>query len=139
MKLFCVSDIHSSYTPLKNALDKANFNENDPNHLLIVCGDVFDRGHETLEVYEYLKNIKNKILIKGNHEYLYNYLLEPDAYPGYGSFHDGTIDTFCQIAGYPTNALDRMASMYMSDKDIKLWIDIKNKVKNSEITKITGW
>lgn len=68
MKLFCVSDIHSYFTPFKKALDNAGFDPNNKEHLLVVCGDVFDRGSGTCEVYEYLNNLTNVVLVKGNHE-----------------------------------------------------------------------
>ena len=49
-KLFVVSDIHGHYTELKAALDRAGFDRNDPAHLLICCGDYFDRGSENAQV-----------------------------------------------------------------------------------------
>ncbi len=67
-KLFVVSDIHGFYTPLKKALDEAGFNEHDENHVLICCGDLFDRGPENKKVYDYIKGLKHKILICGNHD-----------------------------------------------------------------------
>lgn len=78
MKYFCVSDIHSFYTPLKKALKQAGFRKSNKDHCLVVCGDIFDRGEETVQVYEFLKSLpKNRcILIKGNHESLYFGLLK---------------------------------------------------------------
>lgn len=70
MKIFVVSDIHSYFTPFKKELDKKGFEANNPEHLLIVCGDVFDRGSESKETYEYLNNLTNVVLVKGNHESL---------------------------------------------------------------------
>jgi serine/threonine protein phosphatase 1 len=70
MKIFAASDIHSFYTPLKKELDKRGFEANNTEHLLVVCGDVFDRGSESKEVYEYLNNLTNVVLVKGNHESL---------------------------------------------------------------------
>lgn len=70
MKIFVVSDIHSYFTPFKKELDKKGFEVNNPEHLLVVCGDVFDRGSESKETYEYLNNLTNVVLVKGNHESL---------------------------------------------------------------------
>ncbi len=67
-KLFVISDIHGFYTEMKSALDEAGFRENDEEHLLICCGDYFDRGKENLRVLEYLEKVNNKVLIRGNHE-----------------------------------------------------------------------
>jgi serine/threonine protein phosphatase 1 len=68
MKIFAVSDIHGHYSELKAALDEAGFSPENKDHLLIVCGDCFDRGDENVAVFNYLNNIQNKILIRGNHE-----------------------------------------------------------------------
>lgn len=70
MKIFAVSDVHSFFTSMKKALDKKGFDPNNPEHLLVVCGDVFDRGPESSEMYEYLNNLTNVLLVKGNHESL---------------------------------------------------------------------
>ena len=106
MKYFVISDIHSFYSELKKALDIAGFNKRNKDHTLIVCGDIFDRGPETVELYKFLTSIPKKrcILIKGNHELLYEKLLEkklPESY----DFSNHTVDTFCQIAGYDLEIL----------------------------------
>ena len=69
-KLFVTSDIHSYYSQLKCALDKAGFDENNSEHWLVVCGDCFDRGPESTEVLKYLQSLPRKVLVKGNHEQL---------------------------------------------------------------------
>ena len=66
--LFVVSDIHGHYTLLKNALDKAGFDKDDPNHLLVCCGDYFDRGDENVEVLKFFERLKHCVLLRGNHE-----------------------------------------------------------------------
>jgi serine/threonine protein phosphatase 1 len=70
VKLFVVSDIHSFYTPLIEALNKAGFDPDNKDHWLISCGDCFDRGPESVEVLHYLMQLERKILIKGNHDLL---------------------------------------------------------------------
>lgn len=69
-KFFVTSDIHSYYTELIAALNKAGFDEKNEEHWLIVCGDCFDRGPESSEVLKYLQNLPRKVLVKGNHEQL---------------------------------------------------------------------
>lgn len=90
MKLFCCSDLHSFYEPFKRALDEKGFEENNPEHLLVVCGDVFDRGLESAELYQYLDNLTNVILVRGNHEYLLEELFKR----GYPASHDESNGTF---------------------------------------------
>ena len=68
IKIFSVSDIHGHATLLKNALDGAGFDKSNANHLLVVCGDCFDRGRENRAVMRFLNGIKNKVIVRGNHE-----------------------------------------------------------------------
>lgn len=67
-KLFVVSDVHGHYTLLKEALDQAGFDKDNEDHLLICCGDYFDRGNENVEVLRFFERVKNKVLLRGNHE-----------------------------------------------------------------------
>lgn len=149
-KYFFVSDIHSFYTPLKKALKKKGFNKNNQNHILVVLGDVFDRGNETLEVYKFLQSIPDDrlILIKGNHESLYEELLKFD-FPSKYDFRNGTVKTFCAIAGIDEKFLDTSywhISNVISSRDggeivdihskvMEYWNIVVDKVKSSEITK----
>ncbi len=66
--LFAVSDIHGHYTLLRQALETAGFDDANDSHLLIGCGDYFDRGTENAEVLRYLDRIRHKVLLRGNHE-----------------------------------------------------------------------
>lgn len=70
MKYFCVSDIHGYYDQLIEALNTAGYKPDNPNHMLIACGDHFDRGRQPKEVLDYLSQLPRKILIWGNHDTL---------------------------------------------------------------------
>ena len=139
MKYFVVSDIHSFYVELKRALDKAGFNKRNKDHTLIVCGDVFDRGSETVELYKFLTSIPKKrcILIKGNHELLYEELLEK-SFPESHDFSNHTVDTFCQIAGYSPEILTPKYWRDLGDVPYEriqqAWQEIITEVKQSPIT-----
>lgn len=67
-RLFIVSDIHGHYTAMKKALDEAGFDEKNENHVFVCCGDLFDRGRENRKVFNYVRRLKRKILICGNHD-----------------------------------------------------------------------
>ena len=125
MKYFVISDIHSFATAAKRVLKLAGFDKKNKHHTLIVCGDIFDRGSESLEIYKYLKSIpKNRcILIKGNHESLYFELLKKD-YPHRYDYSNGTVRTFCDLVNFPYRLLD--------DAE---WVEIREKVKDHEVTK----
>ena len=108
MQIFVTSDIHSFFTPFKEALDKAGF-EDKEGQLLIICGDLYDRGNETIQLYKYLQQIKHKVLIRGNHEDLMLEMCER----GYSQSHDRhngtdkTADHFCKYF-----KLDEIGELY---------------------------
>ena len=145
-KYFVVSDIHSFASELKYSLRQAGFNKRNKDHTLIVCGDVFDRGDETVEVYKYLKSIPKKrcILIRGNHESLYKDLLTK-SFPDRYDFSNGTVRAFCNIADIDEEKLSRYYWIeqgfangldydQIEEKLYSTWNQIKNIVANHEIT-----
>ena len=75
-KFFVVSDIHGHYTLLKEALHEVGFDNEDENHVLVCCGDYFDRGNENFEVLKFFERLKHKVLLRGNHEDLLLKLLQ---------------------------------------------------------------
>ena len=66
--IFAVSDVHGHYTELMTALRQAGFDEQNEDHIFLSCGDLFDRGKENDQVYDFVRRLKRKILLKGNHE-----------------------------------------------------------------------
>ena len=67
-KIFVVSDVHGHCEILKKALADAGFDKNNEEHLLICCGDYFDRGNENVEVLRFFEGLPNAVLLRGNHE-----------------------------------------------------------------------
>lgn len=98
MKFFVVSDIHSFFTPLKEALDQAGFEKDNPNHYLVSCGDAFDRGSASEEVLHFLMSLERKILVKGNHDLLLEDLCMRE-FPYNYDFSNGTTRTVNDIGG----------------------------------------
>lgn len=97
-KLFVVSDIHGHYTILKESLDQAGFDKNNENHLLICCGDYFDRGNENMEVLQFFERLKHKILLLGNHEDMLLKLLQTGKLQPH-HYINGTMSTLHNIFG----------------------------------------
>lgn len=97
-KLFVVSDVHGHYTLLKEALDQAGFDRNNEDHLLICCGDYFDRGDENMEVLRFLERVKRKVLLRGNHEDLLLKLLQTGKLQPH-HYINGTMSTLQNIFG----------------------------------------
>ena len=84
MKYFVSADIHGFYNEWISALNENGFDVNNPDHKIIVCGDLFDRGTQAKKLQAFVIEllIKGKIiLVKGNHEDLVVELI--DNYPKY--------------------------------------------------------
>lgn len=104
MKYFVISDIHGYYNVMMDSLQKAGYNENNQNHFLLVCGDMFDRGDDSDKVFEYLYRLteenKAKVII-GNHDIFLLDFLEGDfsrtAFNIEHNGHKNTIDAFSSI------------------------------------------
>lgn len=97
-KLFVTSDIHSHFKPFKESLDKAGFDLHNENHWLIVCGDVFDRGPDSVELLKFIMSLERKILVKGNHDILLEELCMR-GFPYSHDKHNGTTRTVQDISG----------------------------------------
>lgn len=118
MKYFVVSDIHGFYDELISSLNEAGYDKNNSNHTLIILGDIFDRGRQPLEILEFVQSIpqSNRILIRGNHEDLFLDLLNKD-FPDSYDFYNETVQTFCDIVGYPLEHLMRSYWKRKFDKE----------------------
>lgn len=97
MKIFAVSDVHGFTSILRRNLNEVGFEVNNPNHLLVLCGDLFDRGTEAKDMLKFIHEIDNKIMIKGNHEDLMQDMITR-GYPLSHDIHNGTYDTALQLA-----------------------------------------
>lgn len=104
-KYFVVSDVHSFYKELMVALNEKGFEKDNPEHILCVCGDLFDRGDETIQLFEFVKGLNAQgrlIYVRGNHEDLLCDCvneLKKGYTPSRHHFHNGTVKTICQFCG----------------------------------------
>lgn len=141
-KYFCVSDVHSFFWPLKEALDTAGFDLNEKDHILLVDGDLFDRGADSLAVYQFVKSLpkSRRVLIRGNHEQLFLDLLDKDE-PGEVDYSNGTLRTLLDLAG-------KNGDDCIDDLSFDVWWDRKQhwaqslfkRAKNSKTAKaVAKW
>lgn len=97
-KFFVISDVHGAYDQMRKALDEAGFDPNNEEHWLISDGDVWDRFPYPDKVMQYLTNLPRKILVRGNHEDLFEECCDR----GIAFSHDhsnGTFGTICRLGG----------------------------------------
>lgn len=77
MKYFVSADIHGFFDEWMTALKEKGFDIKNSNHKIIVCGDLFDRGHQPKEIIDFILSNREKfILIRGNHEDLMEEMIE---------------------------------------------------------------
>ena len=77
MKFFVSSDIHGFFDEWQLALNNAGFDINNPNHKIIICGDLFDRGRQSKEIVNFILSNKDKIIfVRGNHEDLMQTMID---------------------------------------------------------------
>ena len=104
MKYYVTSDPHGFFTPFQIALKDSGFFQDSAPHKLIVLGDLFDRGAEAFLLQSFIQKLINDgqvILIKGNHEDLFQELVTVDnGLPYSHHVSNGTYDTALQLTGY---------------------------------------
>ena len=115
---FCVADVHSFYTEMRRALSEQDYDENNPSHIFVSLGDLFDRGPESKECLEFVNSIPNerKILIRGNHEILMRQMVFGGNWPRGIDKHNGTWKTACDITG-----VDKAEVMEKMRKNSEFW------------------
>lgn len=140
MKYFVISDIHSYYSPMKEALDKAGFDPKNESHTLVLAGDLFDRGDDTKEVYKYIRKLPRKILVRGNHEDMFEDMVNRGFYYSY-DVHNGAVRTICDLnnkEGIDYDYLDegdmRIPAHSVKTRELVKWID-ENYVDYAEFSK----
>ncbi len=118
MKYFVSSDIHGFYDEWIKALKEKQFNINNPEHKIIICGDLFDRGLQSKQLQTFAMDLITKekiILIRGNHEDLLLDMLNFWHRRSYLEWHhnsNGTVDTVLQL----TNS--KMSDIYDNPIDV---------------------
>jgi UDP-2,3-diacylglucosamine pyrophosphatase LpxH len=104
-KFFVTSDVHSFFNELMVALNEKGFDKNNKDHILCICGDLFDRGNQTVELFEFVKELQKQdrlIYIRGNHEDLiFDCMneIKQGRLPSSHHFHNQTVKTICQFCG----------------------------------------
>lgn len=141
---FISSDIHSFYDEYLLSLLNLGFDKDNDNHIIIICGDLFDRGPQSQELFDFIKSIPDnrKILIRGNHEDLMEEIFEK----GYISSYDvsnGTVKTIASLCdcteGFVFENLE-LCYLRLQEKGIfDLFDSMKNYVEIGDYIFVHGW
>ena len=65
---YCVADIHAEYGLFLSLLDKIAFSDSDR---IIICGDIIDKGPDSVRLAKFISKMPNATAINGNHEYTF--------------------------------------------------------------------
>lgn len=104
-KFFVTSDVHSFFDELMTALTEKGFEMDNKDHILCVCGDLFDRGTQPRKLFEFVKELQAQdrlIYVAGNHEsLLFDCMSEicRGQIPSRHHFHNKTVETICRLCG----------------------------------------
>lgn len=105
IKYFVVSDVHSFYIDMLDALHIKGFEDSNSKHKVIMCGDAFDRGAESVNLFNWMKNMSNQgrlIYIRGNHEDLmFDLINDYNSTVNISGHHvsNGTVKTLADLTG----------------------------------------
>lgn len=64
--VYVCSDIHAEYQLFIKLLDEINFGDDD---VMYICGDVIDKGNDSIKLMQFIMDSPNIHTIMGNHEY----------------------------------------------------------------------
>lgn len=143
-KVFVISDIHGFYTELRDCLDKAGYDENNDNHVLVVLGDLFDRGRESTLVYEYLKRLSDEgkaMVLKGNHDQMFIDYLDGTRVTPFNYIYNGTDETFADFLHEtaPFESWSLLTNNEATWKSFAMWLEIARKEINQEYPELLKW
>jgi serine/threonine protein phosphatase 1 len=119
-KIFAIGDIHGSFDRLQDLMQKIPIDF--ATDTLVFIGDYIDRGPDSVEVVEYLLDLKKRvpgiILLKGNHEdMLEKYLDGTDRFTYLLNGGQNTLDSYLSITDpsgsfpIPTDHIDFFKSL----------------------------
>ena len=125
-KYFIVSDVHGFYDEMIEALQKAGWEDDNPDHIFVSLGDLLDRGSKPLECLQFVNKLPpdRKILILGNHELLMDELIHRGV-PQMTDRYNGTFESICKILNIDEFDLDSIELM-CHNKDWKQYFNSLN-------------
>lgn len=141
MRYFVISDIHGFYTEMKLELDKAGFNINNPDHALVSCGDLFDRGHENRKVLEFVMSVpeERRFLVMGNHdENLWEIINRGRGISG-ADFHNRTVATIKELANKRKNLPDCVEKLRHDQLLQEYFACLRNYFATEHYIFVHGW
>lgn len=107
---FIAGDIHGHFDEWMEALRDLGYDQDNPDHWIVVLGDLLDRGSQNYECLKFVNSLTRKVLVRGNHEELMQDLLTRE-WAGRHDISNGTTATLieCYKKLHGTEELPREA------------------------------
>lgn len=142
---FVLGDTHSFYTELRAALRRNGFKTTNPEHIVILCGDMLDRGDESEKCVNFFYKLfkQNRLIfVRGNHEDLFVDMVSRGI-PWSHDYSNGTVKTYRELY-YAKNKKEYDYDEPMSFNDITpKWKELIDNSVNYYETKnyifVHGW
>jgi serine/threonine protein phosphatase 1 len=143
--IFAISDIHGHYDEMIKTLNEVGYNEGNENHLLVVLGDCFDRGRQSLDIYKYLKRLtdeKKAVVIVGNHDIMLEEYLNGVSIRPFNYIHNGTNETLGDFL-HQTCPFEMWCVFNNIDnptmENFATWLESARKEINDEYPELLPW
>lgn len=152
MRYYVLTDIHSFFRQMKDALEEKEYFSDTGPKKIIICGDLFDRGPQPKELIKFILKLLEKdeiILIRGNHEDLMVDLVERiEAYsPATEYTHHGRNGTYKtaltltrmnkhDVEYFPSEFREKMKK---TDFFTKILPEMKNYYETENYIFVHGW
>lgn len=128
-KYFILSDVHSYFNQMIDALNNSGFDKNNCEHIFVSLGDLLDRGPDPIKCLEFVNSLPEDraILIKGNHETLLEDCLANKYFTKY-DYSNGTMDTVMALGDslFITNS-DKMFQLAKNNSE---WVNYRKYLRD---------
>ena len=125
VKYFVVTDVHSYYDEMIEALNKAGYDSNNPEHFFVSCGDLFDRGLKSKECLDYVMSLPKdrRVLIMGNHEQNLIDLIDGSRPFDESDRHNRTLKTMRHLCGNNSTKIENILNGVRENVELKSYLD----------------
>lgn len=112
MATYFISDIHGEYDLFMKLLKKIKFNDNDT---LYICGDIIDKGKDSIKLIKFVSNQKNIFSIMGNHEYTFAQYVKSIVETCNENNQEDIMEKIAEYFPYSTEKLSQNDILYILD------------------------
>lgn len=141
-KYFVVTDVHSYYDEMIEALNKAGYDKTNTEHIFVSCGDLFDRGPKSKECLDYVLSIpkERRILIKGNHEENLIELIKGKRGFDESDRHNGTYRTMRHLCGTKSTKYENIIKGLKNNVKLKRYLkELIDFYRTEHYIFVHGW